>query len=367
MAQIIQDDNGIGALLGSSLGTGLGSALHGVAQNKLQNLLQRQQAHRIAPGLAALGIPQEQAHQIAMLPEQLQSLVLKNYLQAAESAGLDQALGGLSGDQPQQQQQGQFPQELLQYAQQQGQPQQQKLGPQLTSQDANPQAQLKQQEAAPVESSKKPRNLQELLKSPRLSPEHRLKVAALQQQRQQHLEKLSVKEQQEVDKETKPYYDEISKLAKGAKEGEIRLDRMQELIHRGNLRGGFTSALVNALDKVGLDISSLEGADTQEFRKLSNDFIKNAKDFFGSRITDQDLKAFLKTIPNVSQSDEAKLRVISNLKSFNQIALLKKKAADEIISKNGGKRPRNLDQLVENTTSDQVDKIANDFKKRLDF
>lgn len=363
MAQVIQDDFGLGSALGSGLGTGLGTALQSLAQNKLQNILTRQQASRIAPGLASLGIPQQEAQQIAMLPEALQSLVLKNYLQAAETAGLDQALQQLSGQElpPQ----NDIPLEVLASA-----PVQQPKNSLESMQEIAKSLQKKPYPAVKEQRSPQepaPRSFSELLKSPRLTPEHRLKVAALQQQRQQHLEKLSAKEQQEVDKETKPYYDELAKHAKGAKESEIRLSRMEELINRGNLRGGFTSALVNALDKVGLDISSLEGADTQEFRKLSSDFIKNAKDFFGSRITDQDLKAFLKTIPNVTQSDEAKRRVINNLKSFDQISLLKKKAADDIIAQNGGKRPRNLEELVDKATSQQIDKIANDFKKRLDL
>src|ERR1700733_5045139 len=97
MPQIINEGPGLGALLGSSLGTGLGSGFNQLAQNKLNQLLNRQQATQSAKGLAALGIPFDQAHQIAQLPQELQSIVLKNYLQGAESSGLDQALAGVLG------------------------------------------------------------------------------------------------------------------------------------------------------------------------------------------------------------------------------------------------------------------------------
>lgn len=358
MAQIIPDDNGIGSALGSGLGTGLGTALQSLAQNKLQNLLQRQQSRRIAPGLASLGIPDQAAQQIAMLPEALQSLVLKNYLQAAESQGLDQALRQLSGEELPAQ--SSLPLEMLSEA-----PTQQ---PENLQRPGRP---IPEAQKGPKAPEPAPKSLGELLKSPRLTPEHRLKLASLEQQKQFHKEKLSAKEQQEVDKETKPIYDDISKAAKGAKESDLRLDRMQELINRGNLTKPGWVSLVDTLGKgiagFGIDLSWALHPDTQEFKKLSTDFLKNAKDYFGARLTDTDLKTFLQTIPNAAQTNEAKIRVIDNLKAFNKISLLKKKAADDIIKKNGGKRPRNLDQLVDDATNSQVDKIAQDFKKNLNI
>lgn len=359
MAQIIPDDNGIGSVLGSSLGTGLGTALQSLAHNKLQNLLQRQQARRVAPGLASLGIPEQEAQQIAMLPEQLQSLVVKNYLQAAENQGLDQALRQLSGEELPTQ--SSLPLEMLSEAPVQNTKNSSSPGPRFF---VNATQGQKTPEPAP-------KSLGDILKSPRLTPEHRLKLASLEQQKQFHKEKLSAKEQQEVDKETKPVYDEISKAAKGAKESDIRLDRMQELINRGNLTKPGWVSLVDTLGKgiagFGIDLSWALHPDTQEFKKLSTDFLKNAKDYFGARLTDTDLKTFLQTIPNAAQTNEAKIRVIDNLKAFNKISLLKKKAADDIIKQNGGKRPRNLDQLVDEATSSQVDKIAQDFKKNLNI
>jgi len=363
MAQIINDNNGIGAVLGGGLGTGLGTALNSLAQNKLQNLLQRQQARRTAPGLASLGIPEQEAQQIAMLPEQLQSLVIKNYLQAAENAGLDQALKQLSGEElpPQ----SGLPLEMLSEV-----PTQKPQNPLASMQEVG--KSLKKQEGAAPQGRQAPKTVAELLKSPRLTPEHKLKLASLEQQKQFHKEKLSAKEQQEVDKETKPYYDEIAKGYKAAKENNIRLERMEELINRGKLNAPFwVSTLENLKEgfkipviggSIALDLSAALHPDTQEFQKLSTDFVKTAKDYFGSRLTDTDLNTFLKTIPNVAQSDEGKRRVIQNLKSFNEIALLRKKAADQIIKENGGKRPSNFDSLVDERIESQVDQIAKKFK-----
>lgn len=357
MAQVIQDDFGIGSALGSGLGTGLGTALQSLAQNKLQNILTRQQALRATPGLTALGIPQQEAQNIAMLPEALQSLVIKNYLQAAETAGLDQALQQLSGQQlpPQ----NDIPLEMLAEA-----PVQQPRNPFASMQEI---AQSLQKAPYPTQEQKPsaanaPRSFANLLKSPRLTPEHRLKVAALQQQQQ----KISQAEQREVNSETKPYYDEISKEAKAAKFNNIRLDRMQELIKKGELTNPLFASLFNSLEKgvfgAGVDLKFLENPDSQEFRKLSNDFVRNAKDYFGNRLTDADLKAFMASIPTLLQTDEGKSRVIRNMKMFNDIALYKKKAADEVIRANGGKRPSNFSERVDELADPYVEKLATQFK-----
>ena len=377
MPQIINEGPGLGALLGSSLGTGLGSGFNQLAQNKLNQLLNRQQATQSAKGLAALGIPFDQAHQIAQLPQELQSIVLKNYLQGAESSGLDQALAGVLGtgaDQGQQDEQ----QGLQQLIQQSPQPQQRNplmpnnpLLDEIEQYQAS-QGQLQQKNSTPTKAteSQKTSSLKDVLLRPRLSPEHKLKVAALQQQRQIHKEKLSAKEQEEVSKETKPSYDEINKHAKAAKENNIRLGRMETLINEGKLDNPVYSSLLDAIGHgifgAGIDLSSLHTADSQEFKKLSNDFVKSAKDYFGSRLTDTDLKTFLKTVPNLSQTDEGKRRVINNLKRFNDVALLKRQAANEVIRENGGKRPRNFDELVDDKIEMQIDKIAQDFKKGID-
>jgi hypothetical protein len=377
MAQIINEGPGLGALLGSSLGTGLGAGFNQLAQNKLNQLLNRQQATQSAKGLAALGIPMEQAHQIALLPQELQSVILKNYLQGAESAGLDQALAGVlgTGAEEVQAEEQQGLQQLLQQPAQQRrvlpssnplldaiEEYQARQAPQQPTQKEPTPTQLGKEKKAPT--------LQDVLLRPRLSPEHKLKVAALQQQRQMHQEKLSAKQQESVDKETKPVYDEIAKKAKAAKENSIRLDKLEKLVDEEQISSPIFSRIVELTSNrpvIGSLFRFFENPADEEFKKLSADFVKNAKEYFGSRLTDADLKVFMQTVPSLTQTKEGKKRVIKNLKSFGEIDLLKKKAADQIISQNGGIRPRNFDALVEERIAPQVDAIAKQFNEAPDI
>ncbi len=102
--------------------------------------------------------------------------------------------------------------------------------------------------------------------------------------------------------------------------------------------------------------------ESQEFNKLSQDFVKNAKDIFGSRLTDADLRSFLKTVPTLSLTDNGKIAVINNLMQLAEGDLIKQKAMEEIVEANGGFRPRNLETLVRKKTKPLLDKLASDFK-----
>lgn len=229
--------------------------------------------------------------------------------------------------------------------------------------------------------------------------------------------KEQVKHQEHVDKETLPFYNEIIKEDKGAKETDLIADRMVNLIEKGKLpdpiyykqlkdleesftpfksvsggagagaSAGATTGFLIA-GPVGSAVGGLVGAalggtaglyasrypsekrrklleefpDTEEFEKLSANFIKGAKSIFGSRITDQDLRAFMQTVPQLSNTEAGKKAIIKNIKILNEAAHVKYKVMKEIIEANGGRRPANLALLVDEFSAPQLDRLAQEFK-----
>ena len=292
--------------LGSSLGTGLSQSLQGLAQTKMQQLQQRNLHNALVQG----GINPQHATILSQLTPQertsfFQRLGGQDFSNAGQEEPLNDTLQQLGMQQ--EEYQAQQPQ------QQQQQPQQQQQLPALTGKDAlmraiqeasnrqqpqqEPQQQQKLQsrptgvpQQGTVRTQKAP-SFAEIAARP--TPEQQLKIAALNQAREFHKEKLSAKEQENVDKETKPVYDEVAKGYKAAKENNIRLGRMEELVKKGDLSAPAFSAVLDTLsrgvEKIGLslDLRAMQTADSQEFAKLSADFIKSAKDFFGGRVTEQ--------------------------------------------------------------------------------
>lgn len=349
--QYIPGRPGLGQLLGESLIGGLGQGIAGGLSQGigagLKSLLtpsekpQKTNAKALAD---AFGIPLEQAQQIAQLPPQLQQMILQEQVKAPSRQLYGNILANIVGTPSQE--------GTAQGTSMQLTPEQigNNISPLLAAggldrQEAFQLAQLAQQQ-------EKIKTQKEQFEKT-LSSREKAQIAAAQKQ-----------EQKEIRSEVKPYYTEITKSAKAAQKNNMRLARMEELIEKGDLVYSIPANLVGAIPFIGeKTVSAFLNADSAEFEKLSNDFIKEAKDIFGSRLTDADLKAFLKTVPTIYMNDEAKLRVINNLKLLNDASIIQKETMDDIIEEHNGMWPRDLDTLVEKRTKKQLDELSKRFKE----
>jgi len=169
------------------------------------------------------------------------------------------------------------------------------------------------------------------------------------------------KDLRDAEKEAKPIIKETSDKYKSALETQNSLKRMEQLIQTGRLTRPRARAFLNFLEHgiwgVGLDFHHLESPESQEFDKLSKSMLKQAKSIFGSRITDMDVKSFLKMVPDLLQTREGKRRIIYNMKLMNQGSMVRKKAMDDIIEENGGRAPNNLETLIDKRAAKQLDEI----------
>lgn len=303
----------------SSLGTGLSNLLVGLAQGRAQQMQRRS----TLSGLEAIGIPGQEAQAISGLSPELQNLIVKNYLQTApQEAGLTQALGSISGQAPLQTEQAE---QSLETAQ----PQQSK-------------------------------SFAELLRNPRLKPEHRLQIEKMAQQERQFQTKESAKERREAFAQSKETRKKTHEAAHAARQDIRDLDRMGELEKEGKLD---TPGYVEFLKRSGLDIPALMNPGSEEFNKTAANFMRNAKTYLGSRISNFELDQFLKTIPSLSQSPEGRKRVISNLKYVARSALSYNDALNEIIKENKGVPPLDLDEQIEDRVGNKLDKLSEKFKE----
>ncbi len=300
----------------SQLGQGLGRGLTRFAENKLQQIEQRNAYHDISSRLQGVGLSPQEADYVATLPPQYQVPLL-------QQLGMGR----------QQQPQDQFQQQMQQPAMQPG-PEQ-------------------QQEAQQMVQQQRPDFLQKIGKSAPSSSG----VTPAQERAERH----------KINQETKGVYEQTFKEAKAAAASDKRLNRMEQLIKKGNLPSAGWGSLLKGLSKGifghGIDLSYLTHADAQEFDKLSTDFLKDAKAIFGARLTDTDLINFLKTVPSLSQTNEGKLRVINNLKAANAAAKTREDVMKRIISLNGGQRPADLELLIEEFSGPELDKLAEQFKE----
>jgi len=389
-----------------SFGTGLGAGLAQLAQDRYGQL----QQGKIARQLEAMGVPMSDAQYIAGLPAkfQLQALGMLNpgEEQQLPFQGMLEQLSPQQAQEPVLQSLGNLKalqglpiSELL--SQLQGVPGQQNAPVIQQPQFAQPVAQQQVpqvQQLAPAKVSK--------------SPVRSSLIGGLDKQakaKQQQLErKEQMARQKEIDKETLPEYEKLVANKEVADISDKRLNKMEALIKKGNLTysglyrflkgleglspSGGATAGASTGGLIGLKVGGLPGAalgtaigtaigsiaapissvlqsgqnwafsDTEQFEKLSTDFIRDAKNVFGSRITDADLKTFLQMIPTLAQTDHGKLAIINNMKMFNEASQIKYKNMKKIIHENGGRRPDNFAILIEEKSKPELDKLAKKFE-----
>lgn len=306
--------------LGESLGTGLGQGLQILLSQQLQNIASRKQAQ----GLQALGIEPGMAQQLSQLDPSILREVVKERVQAPSQQAFSQALGSILG---------------------------QPASPEARGLDALAAVRPPEEGGAPAAQTLIPGGIKS---------REAVQLAKLGLKQQE----LSAREQRDIDKETLNEYKTIVDEAKGARENDMRLDRMERLLLKGKLGAPAWASLVNGLEKIGIDASFILSPDAQEFKKLSNDFIKSAGSVFKGRITDNDIRLWLSTVPNLSQTDEGKWRVLENLRLFNEAAKVKQQAARDLIKENKGRRPRHFGSLVDERADQKLDEIAKRFRIR---
>jgi len=173
-------------------------------------------------------------------------------------------------------------------------------------------------------------------------------------------------DQKDIDMETKEVYKKIIEQSKAARENDMRLNRMEKINDEGQLGGTLFNSLIGTITEgafgIGLDLTSLMTADAQEFKKLSTDFLKNVKSVFGARVTQQEVKMYLQTIPTLMQSKDGRDKVIQNLKAFNKANKIRFNTMNDLIEKNNGRRPRNLSSEIEKRVASKLDNLAEKFK-----
>lgn len=400
--QILPRVPGWGNILGSGLGQLLGAGLTGAAQGYTQQQQQQQaqqqkklQQQLLGQTYQQLGLPSG----LSALPEQQQLALIKSL---SQDGGLQSLLGQTQPDNIQSLLQG-----LGQPSASQAPSSVQTLGPPVQPQvQAQATEEIFETTTGPsrqpvIEKEKKATVLPKTIKQARKKPNYFLTEQDMQDiqttptdfERTPNSKELRkallkaktpgvkkqlremIKDAKSDEKEglttTKKFFDKVEDEREGAVNSEFRLSKMEELIKRGKLPPALIASPVQFLKKgiklgplgaLSIDLSALLGADAQEFEKLSTDFVRDAKKWFGSRLTDTDVRTFLRTVPTLVQTDAGKVRVIHNMRLFNKAALAKAETMKQIIKEHGGMRPTDLQTLVNDRMKTVLDRLAQDFK-----
>ena len=369
---VLPQSEGWGETLGRGLGQGISSAIQGLAEGKLAKMQQAQQYEQNVRGLKALGI--NNAEEAAYLPSNLLDMFVKQKLQEPGEKAYANALSSILGGG----QQGQTPATR--------EPQE----PEFVRKEVTPsqKAQLKKYVESPQGKAKyKPEQIKKIneflarpsasinQKNPKytapkpvqeqqgaplagLNSKQATEIAKLALEQQ----KLSRQERSEAFKETKALREELRSKKNSAKAKLEDLDRMEELEKEGKLD---TAGYAEFLKRSGLDIPALMSEGSEEFNKIATNFIRDAKEYFGGRISNFEIEQFLKTVPSLSQSPEGRKRVIANLRRIEQLGVATYDAYKEVLKENNGVPPLDLGEQVDDKLDKKREATTKRFKEDL--
>ena len=276
--------------VGEALGTGLGEGIRSLAESKMQQMQQEKERQNIQRGLSALeGITPEQAEQYSYLPKEYLAPILKenistlrrqklgNYLNNTLAEGGDEAFNDVINSLPETEQ----------------------------------------------------------LKIHKLN----LDRAKQKYKEEQDLRRLETEEKRFNQKETAPFRNEIYNSADGAKEDLMSLDALQELNNTGKIDPAWFAGIKDFLTKATgfeFNIGDLSSPETEAFNKIVQGFLKNAKKNFGSKVTEGEIRMFMKTLPTLQNSQEGRRRILKMMKEFSKAKIAKEKVLNKIMRENQG-------------------------------
>jgi hypothetical protein len=396
---------------GQGLESTLSPVLNALTQDKLNEIAQRQQLPKSMKALKALGFTQEEAEGLSHLPLELQAVFAKEKAKAKslapymdkfqamygqpqvvqneqevpvslqqqqqpvetqrlikgllEPKGITQQLQGLQGLFPNQQDMimrtmekaMQQPQriEIAQPIQPQEQPkavQPINKETELANTTKPGRPPLSQIEAAQMAASFATGDPKEILKTMRSIEKER--AAESRFERQKSIESYKI---------SKDMREKIIEEGKSAKSNLQDLERMEDLNQTGKLD---TPGYVEFLKSTGLDIPALMNPESEEFQKIAQTFMRDAKKYFGGRVSNFEIEQFLKTIPSLSQSPEGRNRVIANLRRMNKGAVLYSKELKDLVKENKDYLPLDYLEQLDDRIEPKAEQLAKEFKKDLE-
>lgn len=374
----------------SRLGASVGRALGGVVEEKVsqmeQNALRKKRLQQMQDSAGALRgiIPEEQIPaflQLAYEQPALAKVILDNTLKQMGSPDYNSMLLTQEGEDVEQMQPPEImqqetpPQELSVEGQQPELMTQQPVAGQ-EAQDTGEQY-LKKQKDLETSLGRAASSMYPLIPRPKFT-NNAMKDKELMKQYNQEVnnrsnrieeyKKRTLKDLQSSDKDLRKRVNELTKVEKARIESDFRLDRIESLTRDPNVDEGnkawnvFVDFAKNkGLFGIKVDLTGTMTEAAQEINKLSNDFMRSAQEIYGNRLTEMAIRNFLTMIPTLMQSKEGRLRVIHNMRLFNEGSKLRFNVMQDIIKENFGYAPRDLEFLIEKRVGPELDKLGQRF------
>jgi hypothetical protein len=155
-------------------------------------------------------------------------------------------------------------------------------------------------------------------------------------------------ESKEEAKSAHTYVNEVRNRNKKAKEIKNLLGKMYKYHKSGKLSGPLKASLIDfaKVKGYGPNLSWLLSKESQGFNKIGVSFLKYAKDYLGSKMTEKEAYSFLEQFPSLINTKEGRDEIFEIWKDMLASDFEEENAVESIIKNNGGKIPSNIRGIV---------------------
>lgn len=159
---------------------------------------------------------------------------------------------------------------------------------------------------------------------------------------------------------------EVEKKRAAQNNSMIRYDRIKKLNDSGKLLNGIGRLVINPSTNepyAAASIAGLVNTETQDFTKTVNDFLIDAKGYFGGRVTNFDLQAFKSRLPTLINTDEGRRVIIEQMKLMEELQMVHDKELSDALRHYG----RNASYSdISNVVEERTQKKEQSIIKKLD-
>jgi hypothetical protein len=144
--------------------------------------------------------------------------------------------------------------------------------------------------------------------------------------------------------------------------------RKEEIAEQRNLnRSGKldTPGYVEFLKRADLDIPALLSPESQEYLKIQQGYLRDAKTYFGGQVSGYEIDQLLKGIATLSNNSQGRERIFAAMDKLADADIAYQTAMKEVIRQNPDILPLDLDEQISDRIGDKLKKIGKEFKANI--
>lgn len=170
--------------------------------------------------------------------------------------------------------------------------------------------------------------------------------------------KLSRSEELQFHKESEKYDEELLSQSRLAKKQADTVNEIEKAVDSGNVSPTSLSNIFKGFGKIGDKLSeAFLKEDEATLQASIPQLLEGWKEVFGVRLTDADLRLLQDKLPSIGKSPAANKAILSVLKKYSDMTLLRGQIGDEIKKANKGLRPLNFASKVDERFNDMTSPV----------